>query len=760
MLEQVLLTSKGYESAAADASLRQNLPSRGGFAEVFGSAVNDQEGGAPGFLAGLVKKTWSESGSPVGLSAASLAHVNVGALAEDSGVDGKVATSGEAAQKEAGIFPFLAFKEGLPSESEVVAPIDADATFPSLGVQEALSEGGESALSDEAVSLSGVAQAAQKVADVTPESAKERAQGFVFHPEEHELSLHESGRSSDGATLKAGEHSTSEAAVPASSIMKEHAVSAIEHASRVQQASKNDGLSAVKQEQPNHVDILRSPKRNIGTVAEQSKVAHLYADDEVTQFVRARSDIEDLKGLQDASASEEASTLRSTVTGLPLNHCRADDQTGENTVASENAPQWFRSENQKHAFLNKSELPSIEKSAAIQALASGEEEMGEAALAEVKMLGQVTPMPAGRVGAALVESDGSENADGLGIVAKDELEGSLETTEVTLQADAAGSPELVKTELDASAEQRREVVGEFMENAPQDDAVLASAFGASEHTAVKQEAKPDMTSMRINLSQDGAGNSHQANNRSALGGDSGQSGMNSSGQGQQQSGQQNQGQATQQQFMQMAQTMAQNVQTVRQQNLQQNIERIATQNPNVDMTVLASDTETTSDLDMLHTTVSSDRRGQLPQGLQSIGLPVNHARWGNSFGQRVVYMANNQIQQAQITLNPEKLGPVQIKLHVDRDQQVHVVMSAHHGSTREAIELAMPRLREMMEQAGVDLGSVDVSDQREFAENMNGEDETSQQQGSNPSTAELGMEASNEADVTTHTTDNLVDFYA
>ncbi|MEA1989488.1 MAG: flagellar hook-length control protein FliK, partial [Pseudomonadota bacterium] len=78
---------------------------------------------------------------------------------------------------------------------------------------------------------------------------------------------------------------------------------------------------------------------------------------------------------------------------------------------------------------------------------------------------------------------------------------------------------------------------------------------------------------------------------------------------------------------------------------------------------------------------TSDRRMQLPVGLQSIPLPVKSPQWGQALGQRVVFMANNQLQQAQITLNPEKLGPVQVKLHMDKEQQVHVTMTAQHGTT-------------------------------------------------------------------------------
>ena len=155
---------------------------------------------------------------------------------------------------------------------------------------------------------------------------------------------------------------------------------------------------------------------------------------------------------------------------------------------------------------------------------------------------------------------------------------------------------------------------------------------------------------------------------------------------------------------------------------------------------------------------TSDRRMQLPIGLQSIPVPVRSPQWGQALGQRVVFMANNQLQQAQITLNPERLGPVQVKLHMDKEQQVHVTMTAQHGTTREAMENALPRLREMLEQSGINLGSVDVGDNKQFSENNASDSDA------NHAHAQTDGD---EADLTNDmspskviATDNIVDFYA
>jgi len=219
------------------------------------------------------------------------------------------------------------------------------------------------------------------------------------------------------------------------------------------------------------------------------------------------------------------------------------------------------------------------------------------------------------------------------------------------------------------------------------------------------------------------------------------------------SGQQSRGQASQQQFVNMSQLASQNTQTVREQQVERQFNTLLGER-------VASQTLNNSENVRLNTPSSStETRAQLPLGLQSIGLPVTHQKWGQALGQRVVYMANQQIQQAQITLNPEKLGPVQVRLQIDRDQKVNVVMTAQHGVTREAMEAAVPRLREMLEQSGINLGSVDVNDQKQFSES---EKEGSGNQQASPSLKGEGDEGrvDNLSDIIVHSTDNVVDYYA
>jgi flagellar hook-length control protein FliK len=56
------------------------------------------------------------------------------------------------------------------------------------------------------------------------------------------------------------------------------------------------------------------------------------------------------------------------------------------------------------------------------------------------------------------------------------------------------------------------------------------------------------------------------------------------------------------------------------------------------------------------------------------------------------------------------LGPIEIRVTLQNDQ-ASVSFNAQHPFTREALEAAVPRLREMLGESNLDLVSVDVKDQ-------------------------------------------------
>lgn len=87
---------------------------------------------------------------------------------------------------------------------------------------------------------------------------------------------------------------------------------------------------------------------------------------------------------------------------------------------------------------------------------------------------------------------------------------------------------------------------------------------------------------------------------------------------------------------------------------------------------------------------------------------VGTAAWGQALGEKVVWMATGTQQSATLTLNPPNLGPLQVVIDVSHDQASANFFAAQ-PEVRQAIEAALPRLREMMGEAGIQLGQANVS---------------------------------------------------
>ncbi|WP_220720972.1 flagellar hook-length control protein FliK [Agarivorans litoreus] len=92
--------------------------------------------------------------------------------------------------------------------------------------------------------------------------------------------------------------------------------------------------------------------------------------------------------------------------------------------------------------------------------------------------------------------------------------------------------------------------------------------------------------------------------------------------------------------------------------------------------------------------------------------------------QRVQYMLSQGMQKAEIRLDPAELGSMQIRLQMTQDQQVSVQIQVQTPQAREALEQTMPRLREMLQQQGIELGQNQVSQQNQGSASQQGGGQT------------------------------------
>ena len=78
---------------------------------------------------------------------------------------------------------------------------------------------------------------------------------------------------------------------------------------------------------------------------------------------------------------------------------------------------------------------------------------------------------------------------------------------------------------------------------------------------------------------------------------------------------------------------------------------------------------------------------------------------------RIGWLADQKIGHATIKVTPHDLGQIEVRLQMDGDK-VHASFSSAHAEVRHALESSIPRLREMLNEQGFQLGNADVGHQQ------------------------------------------------
>lgn len=142
----------------------------------------------------------------------------------------------------------------------------------------------------------------------------------------------------------------------------------------------------------------------------------------------------------------------------------------------------------------------------------------------------------------------------------------------------------------------------------------------------------------------------------------------------------------------------------------------------------------------------------------TIDVPPGQPGWGEALGDRVNWMLNNQQPGAQLRINPPHLGPLEIKVSVHNDQ-ASITFTAHHAATADSLEAALPRLRELLADHGLQLAQFDVRHQGEGAQAQSGEGDGAAGQGE-PAGGTGERDGDDAVTVTTRLGDGLLDTYA
>lgn len=97
-----------------------------------------------------------------------------------------------------------------------------------------------------------------------------------------------------------------------------------------------------------------------------------------------------------------------------------------------------------------------------------------------------------------------------------------------------------------------------------------------------------------------------------------------------------------------------------------------------------------------------------PAGAQRIQAAVGTSGWSAEMGDRLVWMSNSQQSRAELVLTPPELGRVEVSISMNGDQANAIFVSAN-PAVRDALEGALPRLREILADAGLTLGQAQVN---------------------------------------------------
>ncbi|SDD89983.1 flagellar hook-length control protein FliK [Aquimonas voraii] len=101
----------------------------------------------------------------------------------------------------------------------------------------------------------------------------------------------------------------------------------------------------------------------------------------------------------------------------------------------------------------------------------------------------------------------------------------------------------------------------------------------------------------------------------------------------------------------------------------------------------------------------------LPPLLTGARLDPTTPQFSVALGQQMQWMANQQVGRAELRLDPEELGPLEIRLEMSGDE-IRAEFSSRSAEVRSLLETQVPRLRELLAEQGFSLADAQVGQER------------------------------------------------
>lgn len=102
-----------------------------------------------------------------------------------------------------------------------------------------------------------------------------------------------------------------------------------------------------------------------------------------------------------------------------------------------------------------------------------------------------------------------------------------------------------------------------------------------------------------------------------------------------------------------------------------------------------------------------------------VDMHFSHQQWPMAMAEKAAQLVSQNITSAELQLDPPELGPLQVRIQVHQDQATVNFVSAN-PQVREALDLSLMKLREMLQEQGLQLVDSGVSDQRQGRESEGG----------------------------------------
>lgn len=125
---------------------------------------------------------------------------------------------------------------------------------------------------------------------------------------------------------------------------------------------------------------------------------------------------------------------------------------------------------------------------------------------------------------------------------------------------------------------------------------------------------------------------------------------------------------------------------------------------------------------------AGSKASELYRELASVDMS-SHLKGSLQLAERLTLMIGQKWHEAELELEPQGLGKMQIQLSIGQDQQASVQFVVQQQSSRDAVEQTLPKLREMLAQQGIHLTQSTVQQQSQQQSQGNSAGQWSAQSG-------------------------------